>query len=59
MVIVYERQQRFNEQVANQMASDLVRGCEAVGMVTQNELGIRLSSPRPTRNNHQSSARAY
>jgi hypothetical protein len=35
MVIIYERQQRFNEDVANQMASDLVTGCEAVGAVTQ------------------------
>jgi hypothetical protein len=31
IVIIYERQQRFNDQVANQMASDLVRACEAVG----------------------------
>jgi hypothetical protein len=31
MVIIYERQPRFNEQTANQMAADLVRGCEAVG----------------------------
>ena len=40
MIVIYERQQRFNEQVANQMANDLVRGCEAVGTVTQNERGI-------------------
>ncbi|KAH9179678.1 argonaute-like protein [Lactarius sanguifluus] len=32
MIIIYERQQRFNDQVADQMASDLVRACEAVGM---------------------------
>ncbi|KAI9467034.1 argonaute-like protein [Lactarius psammicola] len=32
MIIIYERQQRFNDQVANQMASDLVKGCEAVGI---------------------------
>ncbi|KAI9448012.1 Piwi-domain-containing protein [Lactarius indigo] len=32
MVIIYERQLRFNDQVANQMASDLVRACEAVGI---------------------------
>ncbi|KAH9077159.1 argonaute-like protein [Lactarius deliciosus] len=32
MIVVYERQQRFNEQVANQMASDLVRACEVVGI---------------------------
>jgi hypothetical protein len=31
IVIVYERQQRFNDQVANQLATDLVRACEAVG----------------------------
>ena len=35
MVIIYERPQRFNEQVANQLAGDLVRGCEAVGAATQ------------------------
>ncbi|KAH9179683.1 argonaute-like protein [Lactarius sanguifluus] len=32
MIVVYERQQRFNDQVANQMASDLVRACEVVGI---------------------------
>ncbi|KAI0254712.1 argonaute-like protein [Lactifluus subvellereus] len=32
MVVIYERQQRFNEQTANQMANDLVRACEAVGI---------------------------
>ncbi|KAI0278886.1 argonaute-like protein [Russula aff. rugulosa BPL654] len=32
IVIVYERQQRFNDQVANQLATDLVRACEAVGI---------------------------
>ncbi|KAH9077150.1 argonaute-like protein [Lactarius deliciosus] len=32
IIIIYERQQRFNDQVANQMASDLVRACEAVGI---------------------------
>jgi hypothetical protein len=40
MIIIYERQQRFNDQVANQMAHDLVKGCEAVGTVTQDELAI-------------------
>jgi eukaryotic translation initiation factor 2C len=34
MVIVYERQQRFNDQVANQMVTGLVNGCEAVGAAT-------------------------
>jgi hypothetical protein len=34
MIVIFERPQRFNEQVANQMAHDLVKGCEAVGMVT-------------------------
>ncbi|KAF8266852.1 argonaute-like protein [Lactarius quietus] len=32
MIVIYERQQRFNDQVANQMANDLVKGCEAVGI---------------------------
>jgi eukaryotic translation initiation factor 2C len=45
MVIIYERQQRFNNQTANQMANDLVKGCEAVGTVTENELAIRAPSP--------------
>ena len=40
MIIIYERQQRFNDQVANQMAHDLVKGCEAVGTIAQNELAI-------------------
>lgn len=31
IVVIYERQQRFSDQVANQMAADLVRACEAVG----------------------------
>lgn len=31
IVVIYERQQRFNEQAANQMAADLVKACEAVG----------------------------
>jgi hypothetical protein len=35
MLIIYERQQRFNEQAANQLATDLVIGCEAVGAATQ------------------------
>jgi hypothetical protein len=34
MVIIYERQQRFNEQTANQMATELVKACEAVGAYT-------------------------
>ena len=32
MVIIYEGQQRFNEQTANQMVNDLVRACEVVGV---------------------------
>jgi eukaryotic translation initiation factor 2C len=32
MVIIYERQQRFNDQTANVMANDLVKGCQAVGI---------------------------
>jgi hypothetical protein len=31
IVVIYERQQRFNDQVANLMAADLVKACEAVG----------------------------
>lgn len=34
MIIIYERPQRFTEQVTNQLAGDLVRGCEAVGAAT-------------------------
>jgi hypothetical protein len=34
MVIIYERQQRFNDQTANQMVNDLVRACEVVGEPT-------------------------
>ncbi|KAH9965908.1 argonaute-like protein [Russula dissimulans] len=39
MLIIYERQQRFNEQAANQMATDFAAGCDAVG------IGI---DPRPS-----------
>jgi hypothetical protein len=35
MVIIYERQQRFNEQTANQMAADLVKACNAVGALAR------------------------
>ena len=60
MIIIYERQQRFNEQVANQMASDLVRACEAVGTVIQNERGICPHSPGlRDRNTHKPSASTY
>ena len=34
MVIIYEKQQRFNEQTANQMVNDLVRACGVVGTTT-------------------------
>ena len=34
MVIIYERQQRFNEQTANQMAAELVKACDVVGAYT-------------------------
>lgn len=44
MMIIYERQQRFNDRTANQVADDLVKGCEVVGTVTQNELAICASS---------------
>ena len=60
MIIIYERQQRFNDQVANQMATDLVKGCEAVGMATQNERGTCPPSPGPRdRYIHQPPASAH
>jgi len=34
MVIIYEKQQRFNEQTVNQMVNDLVKACEVVGAPT-------------------------
>ena len=34
MVIIYEREQHFNEQAANQMVKDLVKACEVVGTPT-------------------------
>jgi eukaryotic translation initiation factor 2C len=40
MIVVYERQQRFNEQVAKQMANDLVRACDAVGISINPEPAI-------------------
>ena len=42
MLIIYERQQRFNDQTANQMAYDLVKGCEVVGTASRANL---LSAP--------------
>lgn len=60
MMIIYERQQRFNDRTANQVADDLVKGCEVVGTVTQNELAICASSSGPYhRNIHQRSASTY
>ena len=60
MIIIYEREQRFNDQVANEMASKLVTGCEAVGTVAQNELDIcPPSTRRDYRDAHQPSASAY
>jgi len=56
MVIIYERQQRFNEQVANQLASDLVRACEVVGAPTYLHV-LPITKRRLYRNQHQSSAR--
>lgn len=38
IVVVYERQQRFSDQVANQMAADLVRACESVGAASNQAL---------------------
>jgi eukaryotic translation initiation factor 2C len=40
MLIIYERQQRFNEQAANQLATDLVIGCEAVGITINARPGL-------------------
>lgn len=34
MVIIYERQQRFNGDTAQQMTQDLVKACGAVGAPT-------------------------
>jgi len=34
MVIIYEQQQLFNEQAATQVANDLVRACDVVGLHT-------------------------
>jgi hypothetical protein len=35
MLIIYERQQRFTDEAAHQLATGLVTGCEAVGAATQ------------------------
>ena len=62
MVIIYERQLRFNDRVASQMVYDLVRGCEAVGTVNQDELAICPPSPSPGpyhRDIYQPSAGTY
>jgi hypothetical protein len=48
MVIIYERQPRFNEQTANQMAADLVRGCEAVGAAIYHWVPWQSSNPSIT-----------
>lgn len=56
IVVIYERQQRFSEQVANQMATDLVRACEIVGTSSNlaswtsfNTLFIGINmNPRPS-----------
>jgi len=34
MLIIYERQQRFNDQAANQMATDFAAACNSVGTTT-------------------------
>ena len=41
MIVIYERQQRFNEATAHQMANELVKACETVGTITF----CRLSGP--------------
>jgi len=58
MVIIYERQQRFNEQVANQMVNDLVKACNVVGAPAQLRV-LPITKHRLYRNKHQSSARSY
>jgi eukaryotic translation initiation factor 2C len=45
MVVIYERQQRFNDQTANQMANDLVKACEAVGTTTSCSLSDHPAHP--------------
>ncbi len=52
IVIIYERQQRFNDQVANQMAADLVRACGAVGAATKSGLVVIIQC-NFYRNKHQ------
>jgi eukaryotic translation initiation factor 2C len=56
IVVIYERQQRFNDQAANQMAADLVKGCESVGAASNRAswtlfnaifIGIHMN-PRPS-----------
>ena len=32
IAVIYESRRHFNERVADKMVTDLVRGCEAVGM---------------------------
>ena len=60
IVVIYEREQNFNDQVANEMASNLVMGCEAVGMVTQTELDIcPPTTIFDSRDAYQPSANAY
>jgi hypothetical protein len=56
IIVIYERQQRFNDQAANQMAADLVRACESVGTALNRaswtsfnaiSIGIHMN-PRPS-----------
>jgi len=35
IVVIYERVQRFNDETTRRMITSLVRGCEAVGTITQ------------------------
>ena len=55
MVIIYERQQRFDEQTANQMVNDLVRACEVVGAHARLRIPP-ITKRRLDRNQHQSPA---
>jgi hypothetical protein len=38
VVLIYEGQQRFRQENARQMITDLVKACEAVGRATQASL---------------------
>jgi hypothetical protein len=58
IVIIYERQQRFNDQVANQMAADLVRACEAVGAASNRGV-VDITQRDFYRDKHEPSTVSY